>query len=243
MCSRNVFGAQEVDHPRRRHPLGPAQQPVADDLERVSLPVPEEPVHHAGVAEGGREPLVRSFHVEPPVELLRLELDVPEREGAREAREQVLLADLQLRTHGIHQRDQAVEAVVALGPMSLRVGGLLVVPVVERADLESLPEAPHHVLDPTAVSLLEQGEGFPHRVEWVVDREVEALTEGEGTHLPLPLELQLVLVVDETGCRQDEHEDQQQRRRFTHVRSIDPYGRGPKAGRAQDIADGQRAGP
>ncbi len=73
-----------MDHLGGRHPLGPTQQPVADDLERVPLAVPEEPVHHPCIAEGCREPLVRSFDRESPVERLRLELDVPEREGVRE---------------------------------------------------------------------------------------------------------------------------------------------------------------
>jgi hypothetical protein len=110
-----------VDHLGRRAQLSPAQQPVADDLEGIPFPVPQEPVHHPGVTEGGREPLVRSLHGEPPVELLGLELDVTEGEGVREAREQVLLADPELGTVGVDRRDQAVEPVVALGSMSVLV--------------------------------------------------------------------------------------------------------------------------
>ena len=136
--------------------LAAAEEPVADDLEGVPLPVPQEPVHHPGVAERGREPLVPSLHGEPPVELLGLELDVMECEGVREAREQVLLADLEPWTERIDRRDQAIEPVVTLRSMTVRVRGLLVVPVVEDADLETLPEAPHHVIDPSAVSFLEE---------------------------------------------------------------------------------------
>ncbi len=93
-----------------------------------------------------------------------------------------------------------------------------------------MPEAPHHVLDATAVSLLQERERFPQGVERIVEREVEALTECEGTQLPLALELQLMLVVDEAPSHQDEHEDQQQRRELTHAGSIDPRPSGAKAG-------------
>src|SRR5688572_28932755 len=100
LLPERLGGPQQVDHLGRRHAIGPAQQPVAGNLEAVALPVREEPVHHARVAQRGREPFVGPLHVEPAVELLRLELDVTEREGAREPSEQVLLADLQRRTHG-----------------------------------------------------------------------------------------------------------------------------------------------
>src|SRR5687767_2058786 len=135
LVPERLRGAQQVDHLGGRQPLRPAQQAVPDHLEPVSLPVAEEPLHHPRVAERGGEPLVGSLHVEPTVELLRLELDVTEREGTREPGEEVLLTDLQPGTGGVHERDQAVESGVALGSVSLRVRGLLVVPVVERPQL------------------------------------------------------------------------------------------------------------
>src|SRR5918995_5562653 len=36
---------QQVDHPGRLHPSAPAQEPIPGDLERVLVPVPEQPVH------------------------------------------------------------------------------------------------------------------------------------------------------------------------------------------------------
>jgi hypothetical protein len=174
-----------------------------------------------GVAERAREPLVGSLHGEPAVELLGLELDVVERERVGQSREEVLLADLERRAVRVDPREQAVEARIRPGSMALRVRGLLVVPVVERPDLESAPGPPEHVLGTASIATLEEGERLPEAVERVVDREVQTIAERQRTELSLAFELALVLVVGERGHQQAEHEEEQQRGDPIHDRSID----------------------
>ena len=211
ICSRNALAVpNRLDHLRRRHPPAGAQEPVPDDLEHVPVRMLQQPPHHPRIAERRGEPLVGTLHGEPAIELLGLELDVTEREGVRQPREDVLLADLQRRAPGVDRGEHAVEPRVGLGRVPFGVGGLVVVPVVERAELQPLPLAPQDVLDPSAISSLQQRERLPERVERIVDREVQAVSERERTELLLAFELALVLVVGDRRDDDGEDEEEQQ---------------------------------
>jgi hypothetical protein len=55
----------------------------------------------------------------------------------------------------------------AAGP-ALRVGRLVVVPVVERPEIEAVPNPREDVLHATPVTFLEQGEGLTEQAERVL---------------------------------------------------------------------------
>src|SRR6185295_3073217 len=112
--------------------------------------------------------------VERPVEGLVLELDVMEGKGSRHPGEERLAADRERGTRGSDRHDRAVEPRVRAAGPALGVCRLVVVPVVERAEIEALPYPRENVLHAPPVTLLEQREGLAEQTERVLERVREA---------------------------------------------------------------------
>src|SRR5207253_10115942 len=117
---------------------------------------------------------VLALHPEGAVELLRLELDVVEAERPTQSGEDVLTAHRDAGDVGGDRRRRAREAVVAAMSTSLRVGALVVVPVVAEPDSKVAGHPPEHVLDAAPVAAPEQDEGKVDGVERIVGRVSEA---------------------------------------------------------------------
>jgi hypothetical protein len=96
------------------------------------------------------------------------ELDVVERQRVGERTEDRLAPDREVRTVGLDREEYTVEAVVRAARRAVAVRRLDVVPVVERPHVDLLPGAGHHVLDPLAVTLVQQLEGIAQDPERVV---------------------------------------------------------------------------
>src|SRR5581483_11253201 len=161
--ARNVVtelleGAEQGDELGRLAPLAEEQQPLPRDLELEGPIDLEEVLHHPSVDEVVGELPILALHVERTVEVLGLELDVVETEVVGQAGEHVLAVDREMRAEGVDLRHRAREAVVRPAPVPVRIGRLLVVPVVELGDRRRLPRAPEHVLRSATIALGEQGE-------------------------------------------------------------------------------------
>ena len=153
---------------RGPHPARRAEEIGPHRLERAAARSVEQERHHARVDDVVGELPVPALHAERAVELLRLELDVVEAERSAQTGEHVLTSDRDARDVGVDRCRRAREAVVAAMPASLRVGALVVVPVVEEPNRQVSRHPPEHVLDAPPVAPLEQREGEGQGVERIV---------------------------------------------------------------------------
>src|SRR5581483_10187055 len=209
-------GSKQRDEIGRFAPLAEAEQPSPRYFELKGPVHLEEVGHHPCVDEVVRELPILALDVERAVEALGLELDVVQTPVVGQAREHVLAVARKVRAEGLDLRDGAREAIVGLGPIPLRVGRLLVVPVVELPHRHRLPRAPEHVLRAATVAFGEQSEGQPKATQGVGRRVLEAELPGHGGELLAPLLLQVVGEERAAGREQDDQDDQKEH----HARAI-----------------------
>jgi hypothetical protein len=198
----------------RRELPGRDQHERPDDLERVDAADRQQELHHASVEQRERELLVLAPHAERTVEVFVLELDVVEADRGTNARQDVLVPDPQRRAVGRDGHRRAGEAVVVTGAVAVRVGRLVVVPVVEHPHRHVVAFAPHHVLDAAPGALREQREGQPDGARGIVlgEGEPEALRDQEQVRDALALRV-VLHPPDAAGDDQPENDERDERQR------------------------------